>query len=236
MEFEILDGRDSFYQWDFNQKLLVLDAAVEQVHFADGENALVCVVYEKDGRRLVDVPNILLQREGELLFFAVAGSRTLYSRRFRISGREKPDDYIYTETEIRSVEKIVEEMLADVPPQVDLTGYVKNTDIATTTKLGLVRCGEGLYISSSNGKINIQTATEANIAGKTTTGRAITPAVLDYAVKTGLCENKEAMSEAEKLAACSWLGTAVVAVRPDGVLSFTMADGSIYTVAAVKEA
>lgn len=109
MEITILDGRRSFYQWDLDRKLQVEDAAVEQVHFAAGAGkALVCPVYEKDGRRLADVPNILLQAQGNLRLFAVAGNRTLYSCIIPIHPREKPDDYIYTETEVWTVEQAVD--------------------------------------------------------------------------------------------------------------------------------
>ena len=105
MEFKILDRRGSFYQWDLDQKLQVEDPAVEQVHFA-GEtgNALVCLVYEHAGMRIVDVPNCVLQMPGILRVFAVQGNRTLYVRNFRVNPREKPADYIYTETENYTVE------------------------------------------------------------------------------------------------------------------------------------
>ena len=240
MEFQILDGRYSFYQWDANRKLLVLDAAVEQVHFVSEEGAaLVCAVYEEDGQRVVDVPNILLQREGWLIFFAVARGCTLYSRRFQINGREKPEDYIYTPTEVLSVERVaervVEEALQSGAFLPDLSDYVKNTNIATTTKVGLVACGSGLQISSSTGKISIYPASDTYIQGKTTDSRVITPGNLDYAVKVGLCENKNTMAQAEKLAACCWLGTALITANEDGSLSLQLADGT-YRISASKEA
>lgn len=90
--------------------------------------------------------------------------------------------------------------------EIDLTNYVKNTDFATTTKSGVVRCGEGLSMSSSSGKINIQGATESQIRAKTTEFRPIVPSVLDYAVKVALTTNTIQLTDEEKAAARAWLG------------------------------
>ena len=119
---KLLDGRGSFYQWDHDQKLLVEDARVEQLHFSAEENALVCPVYEKDGLRIADVPNILLQEEGILKVFGVCGGRTLYARSFRINPKEKPDDYIYTETQVWTAEQAVEKALEAARESGDFDG------------------------------------------------------------------------------------------------------------------
>lgn len=87
----------------------------------------------------------------------------------------------------------------------DLLGAA-STKFATASTAGLVRCGEGLYMASSNGKINLAEPTEAQILARTTAGRAITPSKLDYAVKTSICDNKYQMTDEEKAAAQAWLG------------------------------
>ena len=63
--FSIFDGRASFWQWDLNQRLIVSDDSCCEVHFDNGttEHALVCEVKEKDGYRISEVPNILLQSD-----------------------------------------------------------------------------------------------------------------------------------------------------------------------------
>ena len=33
--FKIYDGRTSFWQWDTNQKLIVLDETIDEVHFSN---------------------------------------------------------------------------------------------------------------------------------------------------------------------------------------------------------
>ena len=61
--FKIYDGRDHFFQWDLNQKLIISDDSVTEVHFSNRttECALVVEVYEYNGYRVADAPNILLQ-------------------------------------------------------------------------------------------------------------------------------------------------------------------------------
>lgn len=42
--FKIYDGRETFYQWDINQKLIVDDDSITEVHFSNRTNSysLVC--------------------------------------------------------------------------------------------------------------------------------------------------------------------------------------------------
>lgn len=61
--FKIYDGRKNFWQWDSNQKLIVLDDAITQVHFSNKnmKHSIERDVYEYNGERLVNVPDALLQ-------------------------------------------------------------------------------------------------------------------------------------------------------------------------------
>ena len=135
--FKIQDGRKSFTQWDLNRKIIVEDDSITQVHFTNsnriGENALVCEVIDN----VVNVPNIILQGYGTIFVYGCDSNYTKYIEAFDIIRREKPDNYIYTETEvlnynnllerINSVEGSIEQVVADYlrenPPQVDLSGY-----------------------------------------------------------------------------------------------------------------
>lgn len=107
--FNIYDGRDSFFQWDLNQKLIVNDASIDEVHFCNKTDdcALVCEVYEQDGKRLVNVPNILLQDNWDIRVYGYCGGcYTKIAARFKVNARSKPTDYVYTETEIKSWEAL----------------------------------------------------------------------------------------------------------------------------------
>ena len=133
--FKIQDGRENFVQWDLNRKIFVEDESITQVHFANlsNQNALVTEVKN----HLADVPNVLLQDYGTILIYGCDGNYTKYSEAYRVLRREKPDNYVYTETEvlnynnllerINNVEGSIEQVVADYllknPPKVDLDGY-----------------------------------------------------------------------------------------------------------------
>ena len=105
--FKIQNGRDSFYQWDLNQKLIVSDQTITEVHFCNGTDncSLVVDVYEQDGARLADVPNILLQESLDIRAYAYCGEcYTKQSASFKVIARTKPADYVYTETEVKTLE------------------------------------------------------------------------------------------------------------------------------------
>ena len=102
--FYIFDGRTHFYQWDYDQKLIVNDASIKEVHFCNRTDdcALVVEVYELDGARVVNVPNVLLQYDWRIRAYAYTGNSTKVEASFTIYPRSKPADYVYTETEVKN--------------------------------------------------------------------------------------------------------------------------------------
>lgn len=144
--FTIYDGRDHFYQWDIEQKLIVEDPTINEVHFCNrtDECSLVCDVYDEEGKRLVNVPNILLQTDWNINVYAYCENYTKHSDVFRVKKRSKPADYMYTETEVKTWDELeqrvinleengvpsetigsaIEKYFEDNPiPSVDLTDY-----------------------------------------------------------------------------------------------------------------
>lgn len=143
--FKIYDGRKEFYQWDLNQKLIVDDAEINEVHFCNRTDdcSLVCEVYDLEGLRVADVPNILLQTDWKINVYAYDANYTKHSALFDVVKRTKPANYIYTETEIKNYDDLVERVnqieengisdeaindavsgyLAENPIEVDLTDY-----------------------------------------------------------------------------------------------------------------
>ena len=137
--FKIFDGRSHFYQWDLDRKIIVEDSSIEQVHFCNRTDdcSLVCEVYDEDGKRVVNVPNVLLQDIWRINVYGYDVNYTKYSAYFDIFPRTKPESYIYTETETlnfntllermnevdESIEAVVTEYLEANPPEVDLGGY-----------------------------------------------------------------------------------------------------------------
>ena len=126
--FSIFDGRTSFYQWDLGQRLIVHDDVCCEVHFDNGttENALVCKVFSENGQRLVNVPNIFLQCNNLLKVFAYVEKEgcqnTSRIQTFMVVQRPKPDDYVYTETEVWTAEKAVADALEKAKTSGDFKG------------------------------------------------------------------------------------------------------------------
>lgn len=117
--FKIYDGREKFYQWDSDRKLIVDDASINEVHFCNKTDdcSLVCETYELDGHVVVDVPNILLQDNWRINVYAFDKKYTKYSAIFEVEKRTKPDDYVYTETETITIANI-EAMIAEIEANV----------------------------------------------------------------------------------------------------------------------
>ena len=118
--FKIADGRDHFYQWDLDRKLLIEDESITEMHFCNKTDdcSLVVEVYEQGGKRFADVPNILLQDAWNIRAFAYCGDcYTKQSAIYKVQARSKPADYVYTETEVKRWETLaadVEEALQEV--------------------------------------------------------------------------------------------------------------------------
>lgn len=106
--FILADGRRTFYQWDTNRQLIVIEPICAEVHFDNGTKdfSLVREVKIDKGLRVVDVPDILLQSTKSINVFAyVCDGEGGYTRRsvvFPVMARPKPADYPYAgEDELR---------------------------------------------------------------------------------------------------------------------------------------
>ncbi len=111
---KIANDRPCFYQWELNQQL-ELDIDCGEVHFENGtlSDGLAVEVKEENGVRVCDVPNILLQTAAPLRAFAWDSEKTyvIAYAAFNVLPKEKPSDYAYTETEVRTVNKAVKQAL-----------------------------------------------------------------------------------------------------------------------------
>ena len=113
MTFKIFNGRNSFYQWDLNQKIIIEGLGENrQIHFkSNGErSALVGIAYHYNGKTVVNVPNKLLQEAGKITVWAYVYADERYTEEqavFVVNPRQKPANYIYTETEVLSLEGVL---------------------------------------------------------------------------------------------------------------------------------
>ena len=100
--FKIYDGRTNFWQWDTGQKLIVLDDTVTEVHFSNRnmEHSKRKQVYtNKDGLRVVNIPDLLLQLPKNLIAYAYVrdengAGKTVKSVKFAVIQRPIPVDYV----------------------------------------------------------------------------------------------------------------------------------------------
>lgn len=102
--FTLVDGRNELYQWDLNRQIAVNDADVTEVHFCNRTDDCSLVVEVKNG--VADIPNILLQETWDIRVYAYCTEYTKIEERFKVKARTKPSDYIYTETEVKTIEAI----------------------------------------------------------------------------------------------------------------------------------
>lgn len=99
------------YQWDRNRQLRITSVGlgsnfeVHCCHKDDTASLVVAPIIEGD-TILVNIPNILLQRSGFLRAYVVVSGDTVYDQTFYVMARPKPDDYVYTETEVKSYEAL----------------------------------------------------------------------------------------------------------------------------------
>jgi len=125
--FSIKGNKEHFWQWDLNQMLMVENEEINEVHFCNGtaDCSLVCAINEG----LVNVPNILLQTANDIKVYAVCGDSTIGEQLFKVRARTKPEDYVYTETEVLRYEDL-EERITALEQGENIAGYpvIKSTD------------------------------------------------------------------------------------------------------------
>lgn len=142
--FKILDGREQFYQWDLNRKLLVQDASITEVHFCNRTEECSLVVEVVDG--VANVPNILLQDNFRIKVYGYDGEATKHSATFGVIARSKPADYIYTETEIKRFESLETRLAALEESGGGITEITEETFLADlTTGVYKINCQDDSY-------------------------------------------------------------------------------------------
>ena len=101
------NGRKYFWQWELDQRLEAPEGCT-QVHFANGtsDKALVLEVFEENNKRMVKVPNEMLQVAAQLRCYAWDGENVIEVTSFDVLPREKPEDYMYEPEEVRRFDKL----------------------------------------------------------------------------------------------------------------------------------
>lgn len=167
--FELI-GSTELWQWDTGRQIDCAGLqAGTKVQFAYSDTqTLSTAVKTAGGASVADVPNQLLLRSGALMVYAYVTeadgvSYTKYAARLNVQARPKPDDYVYTPTEVQSWQTIRGE-IGDLD---DLTTTAKNNLVAAINEAAASGGGGGGSIT----KDSIVTAlgyTPEDAANKTT--------------------------------------------------------------------
>lgn len=167
--FKIYDGREHFYQWDSDCKLIIDDGSVSAVHFCNrtSDCSIVCNVYKENGQYLVNVPNILFQNDRDIHVYAYDDSHTLYEETYKVYARSKPADYVYKDDEVLTWAKIEQRM----------------TDLENTVSTGGIAQAVGDYLKENPVEAG---ATEEQVNQINANTSAINDIKNDYAKKTDI--------------------------------------------------
>lgn len=181
--------QEKIYQWSTNVPVYVDSAST--VQFAQvGSSETMNIEPQASGEVFVaTIPNVLLQ-EAKDIFIYQGGE----SERVSIIYRAKPDDYVYTETEVKDYDDLAARLdeLQEQVDDIDVDPY--ELPIATSDSLGGIKVGENLTISSDGtlgapyaekGEPGKDGASAAVYAGTTTTGEPGTQASV---VNTGTAQ------------------------------------------------
>lgn len=136
--FTLKDGREFLYQWDIDRQVIVSDPSIVEVHFCNrtDECSLVVEVKEENGIRVANVPNILLQSSFDIRVFGYDGKATLHDKIFKVKPRTRPADYVYTETEVLSVQELAYKYVQEA--------ITNNPELLDTVTIDVTGCGETL--------------------------------------------------------------------------------------------
>ena len=137
-----LYGRELAWQWDTGQSVVVDGISADaRVHFApaDSQTAYVVATHASSGHTMADVPNILLQAGGLIRCWVSVDGETTAAATITVRPRPKPDDYVYTPTEVETIESLKTWVA-------DQIARVAGAQLATTATPGLVIVGDNLTV------------------------------------------------------------------------------------------
>ena len=150
------DKEGKLTQWDLDRKVIITGyEGVAEVHFASpGDDHGAYVVELVDGE--AKIPNILLTMAGTINVYVYPADRTVFATTLWVMAREKPDDYVYTETEVLSY-KTLDEKIGDLA---ELTTTARENLVAAINEAATkgmasiyMRVAEG-YIEYSGDGVN----------------------------------------------------------------------------------
>ena len=112
MKIKLENGQLYCWQWETNQRLIIdtlegyeiEDLSCKMGIPKDKIGIIEVEIYEENGMIFSNIPDVFIQHEGLIEVWIQTNlefsSITLAHWRFRVKKREKPEDYVYTETDV----------------------------------------------------------------------------------------------------------------------------------------
>jgi hypothetical protein len=123
MFLSLNDGRKELYQWDTG-RMATVEAECDIVHFSNFKYGESLAAEVKDGE--VAIPNKLLMSGAQIYCWAFVkdevGAYTRQEQTLDVIKRAKPSDYVYTETEVITIQKAVEDALQEAKESGEFKG------------------------------------------------------------------------------------------------------------------
>lgn len=159
------------YQWDTGRVILIEPdngSSVHEVHFTTKklDYAYVTKTYESGSNTYCAVPNILLQQYQDIYCYEVKenseGEESISTTIFKVTKRNRPLDYVYTEPERYTYKQIeervkkLEKSLADIKDASDEAAMLANEaySLAEDTKSNMVRSVNNNF-PDENGNVTV---------------------------------------------------------------------------------
>lgn len=103
MRYSLSNGKDRVYQWDRGITITILEPEnVPEVHFKWGGKGVPFAVANQQ----VEIPPELMQLPHDIILWAYMPNHTMDMARIPLEERQKPSDYVYTPTEIKTWETL----------------------------------------------------------------------------------------------------------------------------------
>lgn len=139
MKIKLENGQLYCWQWEINQRLIIDTLEGYEIEnlsckmgiLKDKIGIVEVEIYKENEIIFLNIPDILLQYEGLIEVWIQTNlefsSITLAHWRFRVKKREKPEDYIYTDTDVLTWQEldkritVLEENSSTLPGDIQIT-------------------------------------------------------------------------------------------------------------------
>lgn len=144
------DGRKVLYQWDVGVTATVLDDQITQVHFSNLSYG-ISYAAEVEGGKVLIPPEVLQSGADVYCWSYVSTDNKRYTKKdivFNVIKRPKPTGYIYTPTDIETLESVKAELLEKIDNIVLDVDDIPNGSI-TLDKVVQSFFKDGIYVADS---------------------------------------------------------------------------------------